>query len=61
MKSIGSWEISDKFGPWDPAAFDFQKTLEAIKLADIGSLFNVWVGEDDRNSSTNILQVCRFL
>ncbi|KAK6177608.1 hypothetical protein SNE40_015673 [Patella caerulea] len=42
-KSNSGWEIQD--------------LLEEIHLLDINALFNVWVGEDDKNSSKNILHL----
>lgn len=37
--------------------WDLQDMLERVQLYDINALFSVWVGEDDKNSSRNILQV----
>ncbi|XP_076451587.1 endothelin-converting enzyme homolog isoform X3 [Babylonia areolata] len=35
----------------------FQDVLEKVQSYDISALFSVWVGEDDKNSSNNIIQV----
>ncbi|ESO99465.1 hypothetical protein LOTGIDRAFT_213427 [Lottia gigantea] len=40
-----------------PPSQQIQDLLEEIHLLDITALFNVWVGEDDKNSSKNILHV----
>lgn len=37
--------------------WEFQDMLERVQLYDISAFFSVWVGEDDKNSSRNILQV----
>ena len=36
----------------------FQDMLEKVHSYDISVLFSIWVGEDDKNSSRNIIQVC---
>ena len=35
----------------------FQDMLEKVQSYDISVLFSIWVGEDDKNSSRNIVQV----
>jgi hypothetical protein len=39
------------------AGWNFQEMFERVQSYDISVLFSVWVGEDDKNSSKNILQV----
>lgn len=51
--NFSDWSISTD----DAWKFDLQAYMENIKLLGINAFFSIWVGEDDRNSSTNILQV----
>ncbi|XP_070206697.1 endothelin-converting enzyme homolog [Littorina saxatilis] len=37
--------------------WDFQEMLENVQSYGFNSLFGAWVGEDDKNSSRNVLQV----
>lgn len=39
------------------AGWDFQETLEKVQSYYISVIFSVWIGEDDKNSSQNILQI----
>lgn len=56
IKSIGGWNIS---GGFDEENWNFQKTLELIhnKFNRGGNLFSWAVGPDERNSTTNIIQI----
>ncbi|XP_025083321.1 endothelin-converting enzyme homolog isoform X1 [Pomacea canaliculata] len=35
----------------------FQDMLEKVQLYDISAFFSLWIGEDDKNSSRNIIQI----
>lgn len=39
----------------------FQDMLEKVQLYDISAFFSLWIGEDDKNSSRNIIQVTFFV
>ncbi|KAL3861160.1 hypothetical protein ACJMK2_007225 [Sinanodonta woodiana] len=54
LQSLGGWSISNSSGFWDVKTFDLQKTLQQM---GISVLFSIWVAEDDKNSSANILQI----
>lgn len=43
------WQVD---GKWN-----LNKMLEDVHLLNVASLFSVWVAEDDKNSSLNVLQV----
>ena len=42
---------------WDLNQFDLQSTLEKLLALDISPFFVLYVGEDEKNNSYNILQV----
>ena len=50
--NFSGWSITNR-----TSSFDLQTYLENIKMFGINAFFSIWVGEDDRNSSANILQV----
>ncbi|XP_014666380.1 PREDICTED: endothelin-converting enzyme 1-like [Priapulus caudatus] len=53
IAKVGGWNITGEF---DLETWNFQSTLQ--KLNDyVSAFFGVWVGEDDKNSTTHILQV----
>lgn len=51
--NFSDWSISNQ----STSKFDLQTYIENLKMLGINAFFSVWVGEDDRNSSANILQV----
>ncbi|KAL5014273.1 hypothetical protein ScPMuIL_008543, partial [Solemya velum] len=57
LKNIGCYNFSSKCGGWNPKEWNFQHTVEQIKLLDLSVFFLEWVGVDDKNSSSNIFQV----
>ncbi|GAB6026306.1 Peptidase M13 [Chamberlinius hualienensis] len=55
IKQIGGWNISGQF---DIKKWSLQKTLEIVhNVYNMGGLFSWAVGEDDRNSSTHVMQI----
>lgn len=50
--NFSGWSITNR-----NSSFDLQTYLENIKMFGINAFFSIWVGEDDRNSSANILQI----
>lgn len=52
---FGGWTISNKTGVWKEDDWSLQKAVENMK--EFGIFFSYFVGEDDKNSSQNILQV----
>ena len=58
MRDMGGWGISNKTGVWDEKNWSLQAALEKMKI--FGVLFSLYVGEDDKNSSRNILQVSKY-
>ena len=56
IRDIGGWSISNKTGYWNEKKWSLQTALEKTKI--YGVLFSFFIGEDDKNSSRNILQVC---
>ncbi|OPL20626.1 ece1 protein, partial [Mytilus galloprovincialis] len=51
--NFSDWSISNQ----STSKFDLQTYIENLKMLGINAFFSVWVGEDDRNSSANILQI----
>lgn len=50
--------ISDWDHGWElPATWNINKMIEKAHLLNVGSFFSVYVAEDDKNSSSNVLQV----
>jgi endothelin-converting enzyme len=43
-------------GGWNKVSWNFQETLEKIHALGLSNFFSVWVGEDEKNPQTNILQ-----
>lgn len=58
IKKFGGWTISNRTGVWSEEKWTLQKAVEDMK--EFGIFFNYFVGEDDKNSSQNILQVSFF-
>ena len=56
IRDFGGWGISNRTGYWDEKNWSLQAALEKMKM--FGVLFSFYIGEDDKNSSRNILQVC---
>ena len=57
MRDIGGWSISNRTGLWDQTKWSLQTAMEKMKV--YGVLFSFFVGEDDKNSSRNIIQVSK--
>ena len=55
VKKFGGWSISNATGVWQAARWSLQQALEKTKV--FGVLFSIFVGEDDKNSTQNIIQV----
>ncbi|XP_052820639.1 endothelin-converting enzyme homolog isoform X2 [Mya arenaria] len=55
ITQLGGWPISNRTGVWSEDDWVFQSALESMKV--YGTFFSYFVGEDDKNSSQNILQV----
>ena len=55
IESVGGWSVSNKTGVWSDKNWSLQTAIEDMKV--YGIFFNYFVGEDDKNSSQNILQV----
>lgn len=53
--------LNSNFSDWSISnikpVFELQTYIENVKMFGINAFFSVWVGEDDRNSSANILQI----
>ncbi|XP_048247590.1 endothelin-converting enzyme homolog isoform X1 [Haliotis rufescens] len=57
LRGLGGWGISNKSGTWQQNAWNLQTAVEKVHMIDVSPLFNMWVGGNDRNSSSNILLV----
>ena len=61
ISTLGGWSVSNSSGYFDLEKFDFQKAIESLHSYDPNTLFLFWVGEDEKNSSTNVLHVGRII
>lgn len=53
--NISAWDED-----WDlPKTWNLNLMIEKMHLLNVVSFFSVWVAEDDKDSSTNILQVSK--
>ncbi|CAL1541738.1 unnamed protein product [Lymnaea stagnalis] len=51
--NISEWDVD-----WTlPRDWNMNSMIESMHLLNVGSFFSVWVAEDDKDSSTNILQI----
>lgn len=61
-ESFGGWTVGGSEestgGAWNPNKWNFQSMLESIHSLGLSSFFSIWVGEDEKEPSKNILQVC---
>lgn len=57
MREFGGWAVSASAGVWNESAWNLQTTLERIHSLGLSNFFSVWVGEDEKNPTSNILQV----
>ncbi|XP_060561809.1 endothelin-converting enzyme homolog isoform X3 [Ruditapes philippinarum] len=55
VRLFGGWAISNRTGVWDKTKWTLQKALEKMKV--FGVFFSYYIGEDDKNSTYNIIQV----
>ncbi|KAL4221416.1 Endothelin-converting enzyme 2 [Mactra antiquata] len=55
IQSLGGWPVTNKSGVWDETNWTFQSALEKMNV--FGMFFTYYIGEDDKNSSMNILQL----
>lgn len=53
-KMFKGWTVG---GDWTDDQWNFQDTLEAIHSLGLSNFFSVWVGEDEKVPTQNILQV----
>jgi Peptidase family M13 len=51
---FNGWSVG---GDWVEDQWNFQETLEAIHSLGLSNFFFVWVGEDEKMPTQNILQV----
>lgn len=56
MREFGGWAVSTSAGVWNEREWNFQRTLEKIHSLGLSNFFNMWVGEDEKNPTKNILQ-----
>lgn len=56
MREFGGWAVSASAGVWNESAWNLQTTLERIHSLGLSNFFSVWVGEDEKNPTSNILQ-----
>ncbi|XP_077998492.1 endothelin-converting enzyme 1-like [Glandiceps talaboti] len=55
VQKIGGWSI---FGEWNESNFDFNHTLRILQSDyAVQPFYSVWVGPDDKNSLSNIVQI----
>ena len=57
LEQLGGWNVSQASGHWAVESFDFQGLLHKIHMYGITNFFDMWVGEDEKQSSRNIMQV----
>ena len=57
LKQLGGWQVIARTTKWDAANFDLQSLIESIHSYGIGPLFYMGVGEDEKDTEHNILQV----
>lgn len=55
IRTFGGWPISNRTGVWDKNKWTFQDALEKMKV--FGVFFSYYIGEDDKNSTINIIQI----
>jgi hypothetical protein len=56
-ETFNGWTVG---GDWTEDKWDFQDTLEAVHSLGLSNFFSVWVGEDEKVPTQNILQVIFF-
>jgi len=57
MRELGGWSVSSSSGVWDASKWNFQQMLEKIHSLGLSNFFSMWVAEDEKNPTKNILQV----
>ena len=57
LQEFGGWSVSNSSGVWNVSKFNFQDTLQKIHALGLSNFFNIWVGEDEKDPTKNILQV----
>lgn len=55
LRALGGWPILDAI--WDESKFNLIDILARLRLYNSRVLVRMWVSADDRNSSTNVIQV----
>lgn len=56
MRELGGWSVSSSSGVWDASKWNFQQMLEKIHSLGLSNFFSMWVAEDEKNPTKNILQ-----
>lgn len=64
-ETFGGWTVAaaeriGKPASFNETAWDFQRTLEKIHSLGVYGFFSVWVAEDDKMPTRNILQVSKI-
>ncbi|CAH1775260.1 unnamed protein product [Owenia fusiformis] len=55
---LGGWPVLNvSWSTWNESTFDWLSTVSKLRLYNNRVLLNQWVSSDDKNSSTNIIQV----
>lgn len=57
VRELGGWNISTRTGVWNASAWSYQSQVEKLHGLGLSVFFVLWVGEDEKNSKVNILQV----
>ena len=52
---LGEWPVLQ--ADWNESTFDLEMLMATLRLLNNRVIISDWVSSDDRNSSTNILQV----
>ena len=58
MDNLGGWPVVSGEG-WRPK-LSTEKLIGKIRSLNMGTLIELWIGPDDKNSSVNIIQVLLF-